>query len=119
MKTLALALLLSGWMFASGQSIAISPVMGGTNDPVFGRFVLVYAEQLADHSCSVQVSIEGGPWQEIAGYGCYPETQWVIGNFPVDRPWARWAVFRSVNSPCPSALDDPLLPQLENRPLFP
>lgn len=84
-------------LFLSSQQVYVSPVIRDTN---FGDFVIVGADQLPNHSVSIQYAPSlTGPWFELAGYSCYPESQVVMGTFPV-RPWYEPYFFRSVNSPC-------------------
>ncbi len=92
---------------ASAQSIFISPRL---DDPDFGAYHIIAAEQLANHSTVIEVTQDPLPstdasWQFIAGYACYFEDQFVIASWQNrDYPWTpQHAWFRSINNPCAAA----------------
>jgi hypothetical protein len=94
---------------ASSQRLDISPRYPASE--WFPAMHIIVVEQLANHAVvieAVQTAPPGpaGPWQFIAGYGCYPEAQTVIASYPNwDYPWTpAYAFFRSINNPCATGL---------------
>jgi len=97
MKTIILSLLLSiSSLIAQPHIVGISPV---NCEPFFGCYVYVFAQQLANKSCTIEGAVAANFQSSYvaAYYDCFHEAQTVVATFPA---LAGWTFFRARNDPC-------------------
>lgn len=106
-KVSLLPLLLAAWFLAPSQPaiaqrIEITPTI---NDPDFGRYNLLFAQQLSNHATGIRIASDLFFTQDVylaALYACYHEEQWVVATLP-HRWWVSQSFARSENYPCTPA----------------